>query len=145
MRTEFWYSPGIKCLQSYAIQCHIIVKISCISFIEHYSNNWIVVPLTTASLLYMLKAVQLLLPFMPPRQPVCNLDAIDRLFRSWRPVSWLKPVWCDQWHIKGDKLGWLNKKNRFVLTHLPPGQNGHHFGRRHFQMNLLNENGRIPI
>ena len=25
------------------------------------------------------------------------------------------------------------------------GQNGHHFGRRHFQMYFSNENGRIPI
>ena len=46
---------------------------------EQYPNNGIVVPLGTASLLDMLKAVQLLLPFMPPRQPVCNLDAIDYL------------------------------------------------------------------
>ena len=30
-------------------------------------------------------------------------------------------------------------------THLPPGQNGRHFGRRHFQMHFMSENDRISI
>ena len=34
---------------------------------------------------------------------------------------------------------------RNFINSYPPGQNGRHSGRRHFQIHFLNENGLIPI
>ena len=36
-------------------------------------------------------------------------------------------------------------KKQGILTHIPPGQNGRNFGRRHVQLYFFNESYRIPI
>ena len=53
-------------------------------------------------------------------------------------------------HLKMSSGKWrpfcpgLNVLNRFVNSS-PPGQNGRHFGRWHFQLSFFNENDKIPI